>query len=1084
MMARIVLFVLSLVLSVSALGVDTAPPLELDKWRTWVLDKHADIDCPRLGVQASNRRCAWPGLLRIDVTQSGVTFSQDWQIDGDSWLALPGNQQHWPVQVRVNGESHPLLERNGLPVVRVVAGTHAINGMLEWRERPQYLQIPLQSALVKVSIDGQALDWPNIDGTGRLWFARPDADVAQTEKGDRAKLEVFRRVVDGVPITMDTVLRLVVSGKPRELRLGTLLLPGSEPTHFRADLPARIEDDGSLRIQVRAGTWQVRLTSRFTANISKLGMIQGSAEWPAQEIWSFAAAASTRGVKITGVEALDPSQLGVPPNWKKLPTYLLEQGSTFTLAEQYRGDVAPTANQIKATRIVWLDFDGAGATVKDTLGGTMNQGWRLLAQPHIQLGRIAVNGQPQLVTRRTGDNADGVEIRQRKLNLEAISRVQDRSTLSASGWQHDLEQLSMIVNLPPGWKLWHVSGADSINESWLSRWDLWDLFLCLLIVGATFRLLGLPWAALATLTLALIYHESNAPVITWVVLIVVLPLLKVLPHGRLRRAIGRLGYLALFSLVLVSLLFAVQQIRRGLYPQLEQQRAINEGAYGYRSARVAVRGAVPSRMTSHDGNVPAVAREQLKRSPASTELAASDVAAPPSSVAAQPLNKLAQQKRYQPSANTQTGPGQPTWQWNTVQLGWSGPVTADAPLEFYLSAPWLTRILMFAQVGFVVLLVFGFGRLLLRSASRVAAGETPASSVAAPAATVVIVLATLLVSLPGNGDAADAFPPQHLLEEWEQRLTRLPPCAPQCLAINKVQIIVSGETLDIRMRVGSGAEIGIPLPYDPSWRVNRASVDGTPSTHLAREGKRLWLRLPEGAHEVRIEAQINGDAITIPFPLTPHNVTVAADDWEIFGLQDGRVPSKSLQLQKREKSVSQDALLADPIVAFVKVNRHLDLDLDWRIRTTVTRFAPRRGALSVNIALLDGESVVSEGVKVQEEDGKRYVSATFAARQPSVSWISAIKPVDTITLTAPSDALFVETWSAQSSPRWHMSFTGLTPVKSNNNQQGVIPRWLPWPGEQLQINVSKPDPVAGPTTTVEGVVIDSKPGARSTVLEL
>ena len=190
-MTRIVLFVVSLVLSVSALAADTAPPFELDKWRAWVLDKHADIDCPRLGVQASNRRCAWPGLLRIDVTAGGVSFSQDWQIDGDSWLALPGNQQHWPVAVRVNDASHPVLERNGLPVVRVLAGAHTINGILEWRERPQFLQIPLQSALVRVSIDGQVLGWPNIDDSGRLWFARPDADVAQTEKGDRAKLEVF-----------------------------------------------------------------------------------------------------------------------------------------------------------------------------------------------------------------------------------------------------------------------------------------------------------------------------------------------------------------------------------------------------------------------------------------------------------------------------------------------------------------------------------------------------------------------------------------------------------------------------------------------------------------------------------------------------------------------------------------------------------------------------------------------------------------------------------------------------------------------------------------------------------------------------
>ena len=65
-----------------------------------------------------------------------------------------------------------------------------------------------------------------------------------------------------------------------------------------------------------------------------------------------------------------------------------------------------------------------------------------------------------------------------------------------------------------------------------------------------------------------------------------------------------------------------------------------------------------------------------------------------------------------------------------------------------------------------------------------------------------------------------------------------------------------------------------------------------------------------------------------------------------------------------------------------------------------------------------------------------------------------------------------------------MTYDGLTPIKSNNKQQGAIPRWLPWPGEQLRIEVVKPEPVAGATTTVESVVINSKPGARSTDLEV
>ncbi|MFT7458570.1 MAG: hypothetical protein ACI909_001243 [Planctomycetota bacterium] len=1082
-MDRVIFFFLIIALSISVTAEESVPPVELGKWKSWVLEKHPDIDCPRLDVQASNRRCAWPGELNIQVTRGGVSFSQSWEVYGESWLNLPGNQQHWPSNVQVNNQNTAVLEQNNLPVLHLQAGKHKVSGKLEWRERPQYLQIPSESALINVIINGETLAWPNIDNNGRLWFKRPDANAGEAKKGDSVKAEVFRRVNDGVPITMETVLRLVVSGKPRELRMGQLLLKDSEPTQFNAGLPARIEEDGSLRIQVRAGSWQVYLSSRFTGNVVELKMMQGTPDWPEQEIWSFSSTPNTRGVKISGVDALDPSQLDMPQNWNNIPTYLVEKDSTFTIEEQYRGDVAPSANQITANRIVWLDFDGSGATVKDNLSGVINQDWRLSAQTDMQLGRVSVDGQAQLVTRMDEEEGDGIEIRQQQLNLEAISRLQDKSNLSATGWQHDLDGLNMTLNLPPGWQLWHATGTDSVTHSWLSRWDLWDLFLCLLIVGATFKLLGLPWAALATLTLALSYHESHAPIATWVVLIVVLPLLQVLPQGSLRKTVSKMAYLTLFTLVIVSLLFAVQQIRRGLYPQLEQQRAINAQSYGYGRTAGIGGGAEMYDDAMMEADAHLEEMQMYDKNMSNANVAADGVVMSPQTMPAKQARKKLSQKRYQPSANTQTGPGQPTWNWNTVHLGWSGPVTADAPLKLYLSPPWFTRLLMFLQVGLIGLLVFGFGRLLIQLGKHKESSEddTPPNGTAVAS---VVLLACVLLNTPTDSIAADAFPPDYLLKEWEQRLLQLPKCAPHCLAINRAQVSVSGETLHIRMRVGTGTELGIPLPYDKTWQVNRILVNDVVSESLAKANNRLWLRLPEGHNEIRIEGKISGDAVNIPFPLAPHNVSVSADDWEIFGLQDNRVPSKSLQLQKREKAVTQDALLPDPIAPFVRVNRHLNMDLDWHISTSISRIAPQQGGLSVKIPLLEGESVVTEEIKVIEENGQRYVTATFGARQSQVSWISVLKPTETITFTASNNPLFVETWSAQSSPRWHMTHEGLTPIKSNNNQQGALPRWLPWPGEQVQINIVKPEPVEGATTTVESVVINSQPGTRSTDLEL
>ncbi len=1083
-MDRTIVFVLGVLLTVSVSATGIAPPAELNKWRNWVLEQHPDIDCPRMDVQAAGRRCAWPGTLEIEVTQSGARFSQHWNVYGESWLGLPGNPQHWPLTVRINWEDAPVLERNTLPVLQVAAGQYTVTGRLEWNERPQYLQIPPENALIKVSIDGESLRRPNIDKAGRLWFTRPDNNTAETGKSDSVKVEVFRRINDGVPLGLDTILRLVVSGKPRELILGRFLPADSKATLFDSALPARIETDGNLRIQVRAGSWQVRLHARFTDNVTGLKMTQATADWPPQEIWSFAAAPETRGVKITGVEALDPGQLDMPENWKRLPTYLIEKDSIFTIEEQYRGDVAPSANQIKNSRIVWLDFDGQGATLKDKLSGIMNQGWRLSAQALLHVGRVAVDGQPQLVTRMQEDDSDGIEIRQQRLNVEAISRLENKDDLTATGWQHDLDSLDISLNLPPGWQLWHATGSDSVKHSWLSRWDLWDLFLCLLIVGATFRLLGLPWAALAALTLALTYHESNAPIMTWVVLIIVLPLLQVLPQGGLRKTVTRLGYLTLFSLVIISLLFAVQQIRRGLYPQLEQQRAINTQSYG--TGRLAGEGkAMQKEITANtprriDKNAYEMADELL----VPDGVVLTQQAMPADAAVKRAARDSKGKQRYQPGANTQTGPGQPTWQWHSVRLGWSGPVTAEAPLALYLSPPWLTRILMFLQVGFIGLLVFGFGRLLLQLAKHKTDHTTDDPPAPSQTVATVLLLAFVLNSLPTETHAADAFPPEYLLKEWEQRLTRLPECAPHCLAINAVQINLNGESLHIRLRVGAAGVLGMPLPDDDTWRISRVLVNNLVTESLARADNRLWLRLPKGSHEIRIEATISGDAINIPFPPVPHNVTVRAKDWDVFGLQDGRVPGKSLQLQKREKAESHDALLPDPITPFVSVNRQLNMDLDWNIHTRVDRLAPKQGGLSVQIPLLEGESVVSENVKVIEKNGKHYVTATFASRQNRVTWNSVIKPAASITFIAADNPQFVETWTAQSSPRWHLSWEGLTPVKRKATQAQAMPVWQPWPGETLRITAVKPEPVPGPTTTVESVIINSKPGARSTEVQL
>src|SRR4029079_18992522 len=51
--------------------------------------------------------------------------------------------------------------------------------------------------------------------------------------------------------------------------------------------------------------------------------------------------------------------------------------------------------------------------------------------------------------------------------------------------------------------------------------------------------------------------------------------------------------------------------------------------------------------------------------------------------------------------------------------------------------------------------------------------------------------------------------------------------------------------------------------------------------------------------------------------------------------------------------------------AFVRVDRLFNLDLDWTIENQVTRIAPRRAAISVQVPLVKGESVLTPGIETR-----------------------------------------------------------------------------------------------------------------------
>ena len=73
-------------------------------------------------------------------------------------------------------------------------------------------------------------------------------------------------------------------------------------------------------------------------------------------------------------------------------------------------------------------------------------------------------------------------------------------------------------------------------------------------------------------------------------------------------------------------------------------------------------------------------------------------------------NQSLDYRRIDPSAQVQTGPGLPRWQWRQLKLAWSGPVSKEQTVVLTLLAPWQNRLLHLAQI----LLLLALGVLLIR----------------------------------------------------------------------------------------------------------------------------------------------------------------------------------------------------------------------------------------------------------------------------------------------------------------------------------------------------------------------------------
>lgn len=1061
-------------------GLEDTPPALRD-WRAFVLKGAEALDCPltlnQPASQLAARRCVWMHPFEFRLDAEGGRFAGRVRVYAGGRVPLPGSASDPPLELRVEGQPVPVLMAPQ-PSIELGPGEYRIEGGFRWTRRPERLALPEELALLSLSLDGRDIAPLERNAQG-LWLGR--ARVAEPV-GDALGVEVFRLLSDGVPQRLSTRLVLEVSGRAREELLGPALLPGLVPLALAGSLPARLEADGRLRVQVQPGRHVITLEARPEADQLEWRAIGANTAWPAQELWSYAADPALRITEARGEAPIDPQQAGVPELWNRHPAFVLTAGQSLTLGVQSRGR-ADDANRLSLQRRLWLDFDGGGWTALDRLDGSMQSRWRLdLAEP-FALGSATVGGEAVLVT-RSSTGAAGVELRQPQVDLTALSRLSRGSTLPVAGWSETLERADLQLELPPGWRLLAAPGADRARSTWVASWSLWNVFLVALTALIAHRAGGFGLGLIVLGFLLLSHGLPDAP--RWLVLAVVgLVLLRqTLPAPRLQSLLRTLLGASLLLLLLVALPYADRSVRNALHPQLEQTR-IRYGAEAlvnrpdgfhhptWESQADVGEALAPPAAPMAEPNLQST--EQMNRR-GIVEITGSRIKGGENQQAA-PMKQ-----KYATGTIVQAGLPEPSWRWHSHTLGFEGPLATGQQFRLVLMPPWLTRLWQLASVLLLGALIWQAARHLLAAAPQTPSAAAPAS------ATSALMAAILLSGLTGSPMAqAQSTPAPELLERWRQQLLGAPRCDPRCARIAEARVRLEGDRLELLLEVHAEALTALPLPNDPTALAGLSLRIGDRPLPAQGINGQLWAAVPRGVQLLRLEGRLIGDQLALNFPEAPGRILAEAPGFEIAGIREQRLQSGTLNLTRQLDPTTSDggssspATRAQQFPAFVEVQRQISLGLEWEVSTVVRRLAPEEGGFTVRVPLLEGERLSDQQIEAEQGEDGRVAVLGFAPGVNVLRYRSTLERVPRLRLVAPSLQQRAEIWSFEVGETWHAEFSG---VPQRAEDASASPVFDPLPGEVLEVAIERPEALPGGSVAIDGVEQRIEVGPRSRTVSL
>ena len=1042
-------------------------PQALAPWLPWVMSGNETYTCPFINrsdfSKQQNHVCAWPSKLNLAVKNTSATFTQSWHVLAKSVVTLPGSAENWPLLVKANQKSIPVIMHAGRPAIELEKGQYNISGNFIWPKIPESISIPSQYAFVNMSINNQAIAFPKIE-QDELWLQELEPDQQQS---DSIEISVARKVVDGSHMSIDTYLNLNVSGKMREVILGKVLPEQVELIGIVSELPAFLDADGLLHAKLKPGTWQIMVRGYAKPTWLMWQRPAQSHLWPSDEIWVFKGDERLRIGKLSGAQMVDNSQADMPDAWYELPSYLVRENDEFTYDIQHRGKPVHVENQLTLKRTLWLSFDSATYTFNDRINGSMVDNWRLSMHSPYELESAEDQDGSVLITTQS-ENERGLENRYPSVNINARGVFNANSNIAISGWQSNFESVSLTLNLPPGNKLFAVFGADNVSNSWWGNWSIWASFIVLLSAFIASRLVSVTAGIVTALMLVVIYQEAGVPIIAIFNFLLAVAIKKHQPFASLKGLVNGYWVISIAAIVGSLLYFSAMQIRTVIHPQLESH--VSSQTSFDRRSQMEVE-AVADRVKSRSERQAFSSMQEVER-----------IAVTGSRI--KKVDMLTE--RYQSDALIQAGSGIPDWQWKPYRINWHSPVAENQMFDVIVLSKNTYRAIKL--VGIALALVWLL--LMLKDLIKFRLSDVKAQALSA---TLVI-----FILFPGYSGTAEAneFPPEHLLEELKQRVLAAPDCAPACALINKLTVDSQATSLKITMTVHANAATAIALPRSEFWRPERLLLNGKPVNSLLKRKDWIYIPVDEGISKFTLIGQIASvESFQLEFKERAQHINVNNSGyWEVVGTQANRLTGNSLefiaiineQLANRDDvgvqtDESSGALSRYSYQPFVKVTREVFIDQVWTVTTTIERIAPSTGSINIAVPPLTGEHIISADIMLENSQ----VQVTLPAGVNQFSWRSTLDRQSEISLHANANKPLIEQWQIVVNPSWHAEINGLPMIlaeQENNDYFSYL--FYPYPDETLTVTLTRPTAVKGDVLAIDSARYEVEQGTRTSIINL